>query len=432
MLGGGDSGPAIVPGQPEESLLVEGHPLRGRRPADAAVEEAPGRAGRRPSRDGSRWVRPGRAGRRPPRPPPRASRGTRSPTRTAATGPSGPSRGPSVPPVRDREWAANPIDALRAGEARGEGPDAEPAGEQGGAAPPRHLRPDRPAADARRGRTRSSPTPSPDAYETLIDRLLASPRYGEKWGRHWLDLVRYAETNSYERDNPKPQRLAIPRLRHPVAQRRQAVRPVRPRAARRRRAARPRPRRAHRHRLLPPGHLGRRAVRPRAGPLRRARRHRGHDRPGLPRPDGRLRPLPRPQDRPDPAEGLLPAPGLLPQHQPLPQRRPDRRSSRSSTPGTERAYADRVRELESRRKAAQATITGLEEEFRKRYVPPSGETVRETDLDDLRYRFYRDTWDRLPDFAALKHEDEGKLPAASSTSPRAPATRPSASSSRAR
>lgn len=44
----------------------------------------------------------------------------------------------------------------------------------------------------------------PDAYERLIDRLLASPHYGEKWGRHWLDLVRFAETNSYERDNPKP------------------------------------------------------------------------------------------------------------------------------------------------------------------------------------------------------------------------------------
>src|SRR5439155_25343470 len=42
------------------------------------------------------------------------------------------------------------------------------------------------------------------AYEKVIDRLLASPQYGEKWGRHWLDLVRYAETNSYERDGAKP------------------------------------------------------------------------------------------------------------------------------------------------------------------------------------------------------------------------------------
>ena len=43
-----------------------------------------------------------------------------------------------------------------------------------------------------------------DAYERLIDRLLASPRYGERWARYWLDLVRFAETNGYERDAAKP------------------------------------------------------------------------------------------------------------------------------------------------------------------------------------------------------------------------------------
>ena len=42
------------------------------------------------------------------------------------------------------------------------------------------------------------------AWEKLIDELLASPQYGEKWGRHWLDIVRYAESNGYERDGPKP------------------------------------------------------------------------------------------------------------------------------------------------------------------------------------------------------------------------------------
>ncbi len=45
---------------------------------------------------------------------------------------------------------------------------------------------------------------SPDAWEKLIDRLLESPHHGEKWGRHWLDLVRFAESNSYERDGAKP------------------------------------------------------------------------------------------------------------------------------------------------------------------------------------------------------------------------------------
>ncbi len=44
----------------------------------------------------------------------------------------------------------------------------------------------------------------PDAYERLIDRLLASPHYGERWARYWLDLVRFAETNGYERDALKP------------------------------------------------------------------------------------------------------------------------------------------------------------------------------------------------------------------------------------
>ena len=45
---------------------------------------------------------------------------------------------------------------------------------------------------------------SPDAYEKVVDRLLESRHYGEHWARHWLDLVRYAESNSFERDNPKP------------------------------------------------------------------------------------------------------------------------------------------------------------------------------------------------------------------------------------
>ena len=45
---------------------------------------------------------------------------------------------------------------------------------------------------------------SPDAWAQLIDRLLDSPQHGERWGRHWLDLVRYAESNGYERDGTKP------------------------------------------------------------------------------------------------------------------------------------------------------------------------------------------------------------------------------------
>lgn len=44
---------------------------------------------------------------------------------------------------------------------------------------------------------------SPDAYEQAVDRLLASPQYGERWARKWLDLARYADTNGYEKDNPR-------------------------------------------------------------------------------------------------------------------------------------------------------------------------------------------------------------------------------------
>jgi hypothetical protein len=45
---------------------------------------------------------------------------------------------------------------------------------------------------------------SPDAYEKLVDRLLASPHFGERWGRHWLDLARYADSDGYEKDRPRP------------------------------------------------------------------------------------------------------------------------------------------------------------------------------------------------------------------------------------
>ncbi|MHC4993911.1 MAG: PSD1 and planctomycete cytochrome C domain-containing protein, partial [Planctomycetota bacterium] len=43
----------------------------------------------------------------------------------------------------------------------------------------------------------------PKAYEKLVDRLLASPHFGERWGRHWLDIARYADSDGYEKDNPR-------------------------------------------------------------------------------------------------------------------------------------------------------------------------------------------------------------------------------------
>ncbi len=45
---------------------------------------------------------------------------------------------------------------------------------------------------------------SPSAYEKLVDRLLASPRYGERWARHWLDVVHYGDSHGYDKDKPRP------------------------------------------------------------------------------------------------------------------------------------------------------------------------------------------------------------------------------------
>ena len=44
----------------------------------------------------------------------------------------------------------------------------------------------------------------PDAYDRLVDELLASPHFGERWGRYWLDLARYADSDGYEKDSPRP------------------------------------------------------------------------------------------------------------------------------------------------------------------------------------------------------------------------------------
>src|SRR5205823_1809073 len=46
--------------------------------------------------------------------------------------------------------------------------------------------------------------PEPAAYEKLVERFLASPAYGERWARHWLDIVHYGETHGYDKDKPRP------------------------------------------------------------------------------------------------------------------------------------------------------------------------------------------------------------------------------------
>ena len=145
----------------------------------------------------------------------------------------------AVPPVRDAHARPQSDRRLRPAEAGSEGADALAGGRPRDAAAPRVLRSDRLAARAGRGRRPSSRTTSPDAYEKLIDRLLASPRYGERWGRHWLDLAGYADSEGKrEQDLPRPHAWRYRDYVIRALQRRQAVRPLSARAARRRRTGR--------------------------------------------------------------------------------------------------------------------------------------------------------------------------------------------------
>jgi hypothetical protein len=110
---------------------------------------------------------------------------------------------PAVPEAQNKAWVRNPIDAfiVHALEAKGLSPNGE-------AEKLTLLR--RVTFDL----TGLPPTPeeqaafvantSVDAYEKVVDRLLASPRYGERWAQHWLDVVRYAETDGFKEDAHRP------------------------------------------------------------------------------------------------------------------------------------------------------------------------------------------------------------------------------------
>jgi hypothetical protein len=111
---------------------------------------------------------------------------------------------PPVPAVKQQQWGRNPIDAfiLAKLEARGWKPAAP-------AAPRQLLRriylnlTGLPPTPAEQEAYLKNPTP--EATDRVIDDLLARPTYAERWARHWLDLVRYAESNGYERDGVKPE-----------------------------------------------------------------------------------------------------------------------------------------------------------------------------------------------------------------------------------
>ncbi len=144
---------------------------------------------------------------------------------------------------------------------------------------------------------------SPNAFAKVVERLLASPAYGERWGRHWLDVVRYADTAGDNSDYPFPQMYryrnwvidAFNRdLPYDEFVRQQLAGDLLPSKDESRPA-----REAHRDRL-PREHQAVRLLRGRSLPVvPHLRRPDRQPRPHVPRPHDQLRPLPRPQVRPD-------------------------------------------------------------------------------------------------------------------------------------
>ncbi len=110
---------------------------------------------------------------------------------------------PATPQVASAEWPRNPIDhfVLAGLEARG----IEPAKPAEKIALFRRVAFDLTGLPPTPEQTREFVADQrPTAYEDAVDRLLDSPQFGERWARHWLDLVRFGETHSFERDNRKP------------------------------------------------------------------------------------------------------------------------------------------------------------------------------------------------------------------------------------
>ena len=114
-----------------------------------------------------------------------------------------PLKAPAVPQVSNPEWAKNPIDAFILSKLNKNGLEPNPSASKEELARRAYL-----------NITGLAPSPeqvasfvsdkSPDAWEKLVNNLLDTPQYGEKWARHWLDVVRYAESNGFERDSNKP------------------------------------------------------------------------------------------------------------------------------------------------------------------------------------------------------------------------------------
>jgi cytochrome c553 len=195
LLAGGDSGPAIEPGDADASLLIEAiryesyeMPPKGKLPDDAikAIEK---------------WVELGAPWPEEETPTGEETRNTFDlKARAAEHWVWQPIQSPAIPSVDQTNWPRGEIDRFIL--ARLEKAGLDPAGEAPRDALVRRLYFDLIGLP---------PTPEqlndavndqhPDAIERLVDQLLESQHFGERWGRHWLDLTRYAESRGHEFDN---------------------------------------------------------------------------------------------------------------------------------------------------------------------------------------------------------------------------------------
>ena len=201
LMRGGDSGPVVTPGDPESSLLIQA--VRRSDPNLAMPPRAPLPA--EAVRDLEAWVRMGA-------PDPRTedtvavrdSKASIDWDQARAWWAFRPVGDPPPPAVRRGDWPSTGLDAFIL--SRLEAAGLEPSGDADPRALIRRVSYDLTGLPPDPSETEAfALNPSPAAFAQVVDRLLESPRYGERWGRHWLDVVRYADTAGDNSDFPVPQ-----------------------------------------------------------------------------------------------------------------------------------------------------------------------------------------------------------------------------------
>jgi hypothetical protein len=209
MIAGGESGPAMIPGQPDDSLIIQA--LRYDGLEMPPKQRLPGQV----VNDFITWVKMGAPD--PRIESPKSSRPAAAIDKSAQWSYQ-PLSHPLVPKVNRTDWPRVPVDRFIL--ARLEAQKLSPASDASAATLIRRLYFDLtglPPSYDEVARFVAGKT----TLREVVDHLLSSPHFGEHWGRHWLDVARYAESNGNDglsRNPSFPARLALPRLRHPSLQ----------------------------------------------------------------------------------------------------------------------------------------------------------------------------------------------------------------------